>query len=253
MFDITFKIYSARLVGNNKTLKRKGGEKMKKYIAIMTMFMLVFVLGMRQAEAIPTAELKITDGFTTLIIADNSGSDTFSTTTGAISYSGIFSSLWSVTVSTGTTKPINGSATSPIMHLSVSATSTGATTGKDLTVWFSDIGFTPSVAPSGAVLDVDLNPEKPWNTSTTYGYTDASNALYGTGTAIGPVSGDGIISGGTAATTPYSMSIKTTIHHDSAGTSSLDATMTVPEPATLLLMGAGLLGIGIFGRKKIKA
>ncbi|MBI5194580.1 MAG: PEP-CTERM sorting domain-containing protein [Nitrospirae bacterium] len=27
----------------------------------------------------------------------------------------------------------------------------------------------------------------------------------------------------------------------------------VPEPATLLLMGAGLVGLGIFGRKKIKA
>lgn len=39
---------------------------------------------------------------------------------------------------------------------------------------------------------------------------------------------------------------------DADFTGAVKGDVKVPEPATLLLMGAGLLGLGIFGRKKIK-
>lgn len=120
-------------------------------------------LGMAAAsisQAIPT--IRISDGFTTLIVQDNSAADG-SAIAGFVQYIapvGTFAG-WSVILSAGTTKPVIGSATSPELDLNWSITRQGPTAGQ-LTVQFSENGFNlagPSsfVISSGGILGTTAN------------------------------------------------------------------------------------------------
>ena len=112
------------------------------------------------SQAIPT--IRISDGFTTLIIQDNIGADG-SPIAGFVQYTapaGTFAG-WSVVLSAGTTKPVIGSATSPELDLNWAITRQGPTAGQ-LTVQFSENGFNlagPSsfVISSGGILGTAAN------------------------------------------------------------------------------------------------
>lgn len=87
-------------------------------------------------------------------------------------------------------------------------------------------------------------------------YVDDANTAFGQATNVfdSGVIGAGAFarSGGgtTSLTDPYSMSMVVDITHVRGATTSFNFEAKVPEPATLALLGIGLLGIGVSTRRR---
>lgn len=135
-----------------------------------------------------------------------------------------------------------------------------------LTVSLSDIGFT---APTSSFATTLTDIQTGVGTVTQQAYYDLSNSYFGTGgTIVGadsPLSlsttgsmtglGGGPVSGG-----PYSLTLtdmfKTSCTIGDCASFTVGSTITgvtvatVPEPGTLALFGASLLGLGLFMRRR---
>ena len=123
------------------------------------------------------AVLQLMNGATTVTIGDNSANDSNSAV-GVITYIGTVGDF-STNVTTGTSKPVVGSATSPELDLaSLDITNTTASS-ETLTILFSDNNFGPvSGTPQASLSITQLgqSPGGPRNGSVTYdGYLSASN------------------------------------------------------------------------------
>ncbi len=217
---------------------------MKKYIAIMAAFLFVFVVGLRKAEAIPTLTLDDTSTLGVDVTVTDLDAD------GYVIYNGAVGSFV-INTTVGLTKPSIGTASAGELHLTSLDVSSSA--GGTLIVRWSDTGF--GIAdPAGITLSAG---GVTGGTVTIAGYADASDALFGQGTLIGilgPFGGafSGSTTTGFGADQSFSMTLVATITHSGAKVTSVDVHQAVPEPATLLLIGAGLLGIGVISRKRIK-
>lgn len=154
--------------------------------------------------------------------------------------------VWSLDVSVGVT---TGSAANPIIDLSGSSTSTGAGV---LSVWYGDNNFGPSLGSINATIGGTLingatlrfltayntanDPAAPSFVLTDNTYT--GNPFMGSDSAAFDQNG------------PYSLVEKIVLTHTSAGTSSYDANVSVPDSAsTAILMGFGLIGLGLVKRR----
>jgi hypothetical protein len=133
-----------------------------------------------------------------------------------------------------------------------------------LTVTLSDISYilnTLSVTPNTtATMTAHVNKLK--NAAISFsGYYDNSNVLNNTANLIGTISPiapsytDYELTKNITTANPFSLTEVVTI--DFAGTGSLvslDATLDVapvPEPGTMVLLGAGMLGLAIFGKRRM--
>jgi len=209
----------------------------------------------QSASAIPT--LTISDGLgNSVTISDNGAAVFVGTVAGApadtvglggvVSWAGSLGTLeWVITVDTGVTKPVLGTATSPHMDLSYQATSIGAATMK---IIFSDDGFTYS----GGLVDS-------WGGTTASGAGNSQdNHVLVNGSSIihvGPFGPGGFNGSGSAAVTlaPRDvLSLVVDITHTGLGVqvSSGNKDVEIPDGGTTIaLLGVALMGIGGLRRK----
>lgn len=226
---------------------------MKKMTAI-----LAGILMMAAGSAWATPTLQLFDGSTTVTVADGSALDAV-LLSGVVGYNGAVGSGWIVNVATGITKPLSGTAFIPYMDLN--SVNLSLTAGS-LHVLFSETGFISNTAVTGFTTAVG------GTTAGTYevkSFFDVGNTLFaetGALADLGPYP-VGAFSGtetNSAATGDignlYSLTLDATITHLANGpkTTSFDVEMTpVPEPGTMMLLGAGFLGLAIYGKRRKNA
>lgn len=195
-------------------------------------------LAMAAAPSFAVATLSLDDGTNSITVEDQGAGDvnpiegivTVVWTTPA--------TLWTSTVSIGTTYPSDGSPSVPYMDLNAVVTSGGA---GELTISFTQDGFLPMDASFASDVGGTLNE----NSQAMFSASADGQSI----SSLGPFMNAGAFAGSMVSSfstvqSPYSITLVATISHRSAGTTSFDYQVQVPEPGTLALFGLGLLGLG---------
>jgi hypothetical protein len=214
-------------------------RELKSFVAVLAV---VGVAGV--ARGVIGTTLSINDGVDPVIIIGDNGPGDLNPAVGVLTLSTNVG-VWSLTVSTGATKPALGNSTNPVMDLVIQASSTGA---GSLTYTFSDSGFTH--AP--ATLNSTVSGHVISGASTTIKYNvfgDPSNLvgtlttqLTTTGTVPLPILTSN--SGSLAFTTPFSLSQVVLLTASGPSAVSVDASLnvsSVPEPSSVALTFLGLV------------
>jgi len=226
----------------------------KKMVALLAGAMLMMATSAMALPYLPI--LTLSDGTTSVSVVDGSALDADHTVDGNVSYVGAVGSTWLVNTSSGITYAVPGT---PAMDLS-SADKSGrvANPAKNvtaisglgtLTITFSDL-VTSAWSGPGATTHVGGTLLAGCGNTATFetkingisqdvmSFTNVVDFSDGDAFSYTPTGNDLI-------------EMIATLHHTGVGTSSFDYALNpVPEPGTMMLVGLGMLGMAVYGKRR---
>jgi hypothetical protein len=226
----------------------------KQMVALLAGAMLMMATS-AMAVPITAIEVTATGAAAPVVIYDQGAGDlaTGASGVGVVSWFGDLGNF-KFNFTGGTTNPAIGSADVPMMHLNGYANSPG-TAGGTFTVKFSSTefgpmasdlsGFVSALAGAGGVQSLDV-------------YYNTDNVLFGTTGAASTHIADintfstASVYNGTPSTSPFSLTMVASITMGSNAAASFDDTVApVPEPGTMMLLGIGMLGMAVYGKRRM--
>lgn len=213
------------------------------------------------AQAIPT--IRISDGVNPAVTVTDNGVGDTTANLGQVNYANSSFFGWNVLVSSGVTKPIIGSATSPALDLSWQVVR-GAGSQGTLTIYFSENGFslTPAgnfTTDAGGALGNQGTP-----TATVRTYYDLGNTELAATTLLTShlFTGQGGFSGtdnggpvGPDSSVAFTIRLDVSTPFGSVASGNIDLHLNnVPESGSMAtFLGAGLLALGVVAARLRKA
>jgi hypothetical protein len=156
------------------------------------------------------------------------------------------------------TSAVEIGTTTAAPSIDLASVDVSSSSGGTLVVTFSANGFTTPFGAANWLSQFSGNIIFGSATVTQQTYLDLTNTLLGTGTLLSTLTSSNTpfgLSAVTDATTsgPFAITEIFTITTQGAAQVSLDGSVVyAPEPASLALLGAGMLGLAAFSRRKSK-